>query len=108
MSKINYKIGTVVWEFNLISSLSYTRKFGKGSEAICLLKEKEVWFNKSDFSLAVIAHELMHVYFLQSAHNSSDLDSHQTEEVAAEIVANVWSILPMIITEIYTLLRSKE
>ena len=107
MSKISYKIGTTAWEFNLISSLSYTRKFGKGSEAICLLKEHEVWFNKSDFSLAVIAHELMHIYFLQSAHNSSDLDAHQTEEVAAEIVANTWSILPMIINDIFTQLSSK-
>ena len=107
MAKISYRVGSEVWEFYLTTHRSYVAKFGKDSDAICLLKEREVWFDKTAFNLSVIAHELMHVYFQQSTHNSSELDSHQTEEVAAEIVAKNWSTIAFSVTDIYTQLSGK-
>lgn len=107
MAKIVYRVGAESWEFHLIPHRSYISKFGKDSDAICLLKEREVWFDKTSFNLSVIAHELMHVYFQQSTHNSSELDSHQTEEVAAEIVAKNWAQIAFSVQDIYTQLSGK-
>jgi len=105
---LKFKIGGDSWEFNLISSVTYRRRFGSDSEAICLLREKEVWFSRNDFGLNVVAHELVHILFSQSAHGSSDLDSHQTEEIAAEIMGRYVFMLPLWTAEIYTKLRCKS
>ena len=100
-----YTIYGEAWKFHITSHRTYARKFGSDSEAICLLDEKEVWFNKTEFDPQVIAHELMHIFFQQSNHKSAELDSHQTEELAAEIVARSFDVIPHMVMTIYSRLR---
>ena len=102
---ITYNIHGQPWEFYLIPTASYRRKFGTDSAAICLLKEKQVWFHKSEFTLDVIAHEIMHILFAQSPHGSAELNGFQTEEVAAEIIHNTWNMWAIWVPELFRLLH---
>jgi hypothetical protein len=107
-STISYSVYGEIWKFHLASQRSYHRKFGSDSEAICLLKERAVWFNKAEFSPQVVAHELMHILFSQSNHNSAELDAHQVEELAAEIVARSFDLIPHITISIYSQLMASR
>ena len=103
---ISYSVYGELWKFHLSPARSYIRKFGSDSEAICLLKEREVWFRYDEFTPQVVAHELMHILFLQSNHHSAELDGHQIEELAAEILARSFDVIPHIVISIYSQLKA--
>jgi len=103
--QITYQVYGESWRFHVTSSRTYVRKFGSDSEAICLLDDREVWFNGDELDPQVIAHELMHIFFQQSNHKSAELDAHQVEELAAEIVARSFAVLPHMVIEIYSQLK---
>lgn len=88
------------WEFYVLKDRAYCLKFGTDSAAICLLKEREVWFKESDLDGNTIAHEVMHILFTQATHHSSELTPHQTEEVCAELIGRTWNFWAMWIGDI--------
>ena len=93
------------WRFHLLSDRAYTKRFKAGSEALCDLELKEVWFKKTHFGHGVIAHELMHILFDQASVSSSSLDAYQVEELACEIIARSFLEIPYIVSQIHHTLR---
>jgi len=100
-----YNVYGEAWSFNAANGRTYIRKFGSDSEAICLLEDKEVWFNRDELDPQVVAHEIMHILFSQSNHKSADLDAHQTEELAAEIIARSFDVIPHMVIAVYSQLK---
>jgi hypothetical protein len=85
------------WVFQVLPEKAYVKKFNDDSMAITIEKEKSVYFNKPDFNLVTIRHELLHVLVFSSLVESSELSSEQMEELCAEITGEhgleiiVWS-----------------
>lgn len=85
------------WHFYLESAASYKRKHGSDSDAITYIKEREVYFNRSDFDTNVVRHELFHIYVAESNTNSSpDFTKDDMEDLGAEIVGEFG---PQIVSE---------
>lgn len=75
------------WHFYLESHSTYIRKHGSDSGAITYIKEREVYFNKSEFDTNCVRHELFHIYIAESNTNSSpDFTKDDMEDLAAEII----------------------
>jgi hypothetical protein len=97
MKSITLQIKGRDWTFQVLTDKVYTKKFGDDSMAMTVEKEKKVYFNKTDFNLPTIRHELLHVLVYSSLVESSELTSIQMEELCAEIVGEhgleliVWS-----------------
>jgi len=100
--QLTYEINGESWNFYLMSTSSYNRKFGKGSSAICTFKDKTVHFHLEEFNPNVVAHELTHILVYQSPHGSADVSSLQLEEIFCEILHNNWMKLNPWIVDIYT------
>lgn len=84
---VSRKIKGSEWHFYLEKAPTYIRKHGSDSGAITYLKEREVYFNKSEFDTNVVRHELFHIYVFESNTNSSpDFTRDDMEDLGAEIM----------------------
>lgn len=102
---ISFSVNGESWTFGKLPDRTYIKRYKSGSDAICLLDKREVWVRASSMSESVIAHELMHILVDQSNHSSSDLTSHQVEELTCEIVGRHYAAIPYMVAEISRLLR---
>lgn len=94
------------WTFKLVNDKLYDKTHlnidgDEDSSAITLPVQREVHFRKSDITLSIIRHELLHVLVNSSLIGSSALSCHQMEELCAEIIGEhcsdliLWSDLIM-------------
>ena len=82
------------WHFYLESPTTYIRKHGSDSDAITYTKEREVYFNRSEFDTNCVRHELFHIYIVESNTNSSpDFTKDDMEDLAAEIIGEFGPLL---------------
>lgn len=94
---VSRMIKGVEWHFYLESGASYKRKHGSDSDAITYPKEREVYFNRTEFDTNAVRHELFHIFVSESNTVSSpDFTKDDMEDLGAEIVGEFG---PLIVQE---------
>jgi len=89
MKPLKIKIKDIEWNFSVLSESEYEKEHGKDSHGITDKDGKQVHFKITSFSLALIKHELFHVYCSSCCIDSAtELSAEDFEEISAEIVAH--------------------
>ena len=87
MKPIKVRIKDIEWIFELMNQEDYEEKNGKDSQGITIKDKLKVEFSIDHFSLSLIRHELMHVYFSSCCIGSTgEMTVDDYEEIAAEII----------------------
>ncbi len=109
MKPIKIKIKDIEWSFAVLGDQEYVRKHGADSQGITDKDDKLVHFKESRLSLALVKHELLHVYFSSCCIDSAtELQAEDAEEIAAEIIAHHGEDLLKISKKLYNSLKEIE
>lgn len=91
MSKriVRAKIKDIQWTFKLMADRQFNSLHSEGDyRAITIPDSLEIHFRKSDFSLTVLRHELLHAY----VHTCLISDNPEKEIDKEEICAKIWEM----------------
>lgn len=90
MSSLVINIKGRDWKFLLMPDKRFNKIHNPdedGNAAMTVPSTYEVHFRKSDWNVATVRHELLHVLFNMSLVGSADLSTTDVQEICAEIVA---------------------
>lgn len=89
MSQLTINIKGRDWRFTLMPDKRFNKIHNpndEGNAAMTVPSSYEVHFRKSDWDVATIRHELMHVLYNMSLVGSAELSTTDVQEICAEIV----------------------
>lgn len=80
------------WTFKLFTDKTFDKLHNPNGDednaGMTVFSKYEVHFPKSEWDLADLKHEIMHIYKFMSYTGSAELDASQTEELMCEIFGN--------------------
>ena len=102
-------IKDLLWTFTVLSKDTYIKMHGSNSFANTNYETKRVDFSEHKFSLALVRHELLHVYVDSCMlYSTESIDACDKEEIIAEIMEHHSEDFMEYSHEIYTALGGKK
>ena len=108
MKPLRVTIKDIPWTVKLLLDKDYEDKNGKGSQAITHKDDKIIEIKQQYLCTHVIKHELFHAYCSSCCIDSmTDLETHDMEEIAAEIMAYHAEDISKLSTKLYNTLKQE-
>lgn len=101
-------IKDIKWKFKLLSDKVFDRKHKEGKfRAMTMTGDHCVDFRKSDFTKALIFHELCHAYYTSCLTSDADHNADQVEETLAKILEMHYYEIGTVADQVFNGLKSE-
>lgn len=101
MTRFEITIKGKKWTVRILTDSRYEKICGDDSEALTKADNREILFRKKRLLPGTVRHELLHAFISESHIESSNLDSHQIEELCCSLVDYCWSDINQLVDEIF-------